>query len=168
MIGELAALGAAISWTVSALLYGRALQETRPISANIIRLTLTGSILLLFLVVIGKLSILTDLSSEIVVISALSGIIGLGLGDTLYLMSLSRIGVARAVPITCVYPLFSLVWAVVFISEPITWAVVVGAIVIVGGIWFLGRDTHASTVDKEETVGHWHDFSPPDRHSMVH
>ena len=147
MIGELAALGAAISWTVSALLYGRALQETRPISANIIRLTLTGSILLLFLVVIGKLSILTDLSSEIVVISALSGIIGLGLGDTLYLMSLSRIGVARAVPITCVYPLFSLVWAVVFISEPITWAVVVGAIVIVGGIWFLGRDTHASTVD---------------------
>jgi len=147
MIGELAALGAAISWTVSALLYGRVLQETRPISANIIRLTLTGSILLLFLVVIGKLSILTDLSSEIVVISALSGIIGLGLGDTLYLMSLSRIGIARAVPITCVYPLFSLVWAVVFISEPITWAVVVGAIVIVGGIWFLGRDTHASTVD---------------------
>jgi drug/metabolite transporter (DMT)-like permease len=147
MIGELAALGAAISWTVSALFYGKALQDARPISANIIRLTLTGSILLLFLVVIGKLSILTGLPSEVVVISALSGMIGLGLGDTLYLVSLSRIGVARAVPITCVYPLFSLVWAVVLIGEPITWAVVLGAVVIVGGIWFLGQETQPSRVD---------------------
>jgi drug/metabolite transporter (DMT)-like permease len=147
MIGELAALGAAISWTVSALFYGRALQEARPISANIIRLTLTGSIMLLFLVVIGKLSILTGLPSEVAGISALSGIIGLGVGDTLYLVSLSRIGVARTVPITCIYPLFTLVWATFLEGEPITWAVVLGAVVIVGGIWLLGRDTQASTVD---------------------
>jgi DME family drug/metabolite transporter len=146
MIGELAALGAAISWTVSALLYGKALQQTRPITANIIRLTLTGSILLLFLVILGKLTFLTSLPSGIVAISAVSGIIGLGLGDTLYMVSLSRIGVARAVPITCTYPLFSLVWAVFLAGEPITWAVVLGALVIVGGIWFLGQGTHASEV----------------------
>jgi len=150
MIGELAALGAAISWTVSALFYGKALQQARPISANIIRLTLTGSILLLFLVILGKLTFLTGLPSGVVVISAVSGIIGLGLGDTLYLVSLSRIGVARAVPITCVYPLFSLVWAVFLVGEPITWAVVLGAVVIVGGIWFLGQDTHASEVDTKK------------------
>jgi len=150
MIGELAALGAAISWTVSALFYGKALQQARPISANIIRLTLTGSILLLFLVILGKLAFLTGLPIEVVAISAVSGIIGLGLGDTLYLVSLSRIGVARAVPITCVYPLFSLVWAVFLVGEPITWAVVLGAVVIVGGIWFLGQGTHASEVDTKK------------------
>jgi drug/metabolite transporter (DMT)-like permease len=147
MIGELAAFGAAISWTVSALFYGRALQEVGPISANIIRLTLTGSILLLFLLASGKLSSLTGLPLGVVGISALSGIIGLGVGDTLYLVSLSKIGVARAVPVTCVYPLFTLVWAAFLLREPITWAVVLGAVVIVGGIWFLGRDTRASRVD---------------------
>ena len=147
MIGELAALGAAISWAVSALFYGKALQQARPISANIIRLTLTGSILLLFLLILGKLTFLTSLPSGVVVISAASGIIGLGLGDTLYLMSLRRIGVARAVPITCVYPLFTLVWAFFFAAEPVTWAVVVGAVVIVGGIWFLGQGTHSNEVD---------------------
>jgi uncharacterized membrane protein len=150
MIGELAALGAAISWTVSALFYGKALQQAKPISANIIRLTLTGSILLLFLVILGKLTFLTGLPTGVVVISAVSGIIGLGLGDTLYMVSLSRIGVARAVPITCVYPLFSLVWAVFFVGEPITWAVVLGAVVIVGGIWFLGQGTRASEVDTKK------------------
>ena len=150
MIGELAALGAAISWTVSALFYGKALQQARPISANIIRLTLTGSILLLFLIILGKLTFLTGLPSGIVVISAASGIIGLCLGDTLYMVSLSRIGVARAVPITCVYPLFSLVWSFFLIGEPITWAVVLGAVVIVGGIWFLGQSTHAGEVDTKK------------------
>jgi drug/metabolite transporter (DMT)-like permease len=150
MIGELAALGAALSWTVSALFYGKALQQARPISANIVRLTLTCSILLLFLVILGKLTFLTGLPSGVVVISAISGIIGLGLGDTLYLVSLSRIGVARAVPMTCVYPLFSLVWAVVFVGEPITWAVVLGAVVIVGGIWFLGQGTRASEADTKK------------------
>jgi drug/metabolite transporter (DMT)-like permease len=54
MIGELAALGAAVSWTISAMLYRNALQQSKPISANIIRLSFTSAILLLFLIFIGK------------------------------------------------------------------------------------------------------------------
>jgi drug/metabolite transporter (DMT)-like permease len=150
MLGELAALGAAISWAVSALLYGKGLQEARPISANIVRLTITGSILLLFLLVLGKLPILAGLPPDVILFSGLSGIIGLGVGDTLYLVSLSRIGVARAVPITCVYPLFSLLWAVSLTGERITWAIVLGAIAIVVGIWLLGQDAQASTVDTKK------------------
>jgi drug/metabolite transporter (DMT)-like permease len=38
MIGELTALGAAISWAVSALFYKKAVEAAKPISANIIRL----------------------------------------------------------------------------------------------------------------------------------
>ena len=145
MIGELAALGAAISWTVSALFYRKALEEASPISANIIRLTLTGSILLLLLVFLGKLTVLTTLPLELVLLASASGIIGLGLGDTLYFMSLKWIGVARAVPLTCIYPLFSVLWAVFLVGERITLAVVLGAVVIVLGILFLGQDSQANT-----------------------
>jgi drug/metabolite transporter (DMT)-like permease len=152
MIGELAALGAAISWTVSALLYGKALEEARPISANIIRLTLTGAILVLSLVALSKLGVLTSLPLEVVVFAGVSGIIGLGLGDTLYMVSLRRIGVARAVPITCIYPLFSLLWSVFLMGEQVTLAVVLGAFVIVVGIWFLGQDTQAGATDARKKV----------------
>jgi uncharacterized membrane protein len=145
MIGELAALGAAISWTVSALFYRKALEEASPISANIIRLTLTGSILLLLLVFLGKLTVLTTLPLELVLLASASGIIGLGLGDTLYFMSLKWIGVARAVPLTCIYPLFSVLWAVFLVGERITLAAVLGAVVIVLGILFLGQDSQANT-----------------------
>jgi drug/metabolite transporter (DMT)-like permease len=152
MIGELAALGAAISWTVSALFYRKALKEASPVSANIIRLTLTGSILLLLLVFLGKLNILTTLPLELVMLASASGIIGLGLGDTLYFVSLKWIGVARAVPLTCIYPLFSVLWAVFLVKEPITVSVVLGAVVIVLGILFLGQDSQAKTTDTRKTL----------------
>ncbi len=140
MIGELAALGAAISWTFSAILYRQALQQTKPISANIIRLSCTSAILLVFLVAIGKLGVLTNLSANVAVLATVSGIIGLGLGDTFYMLSLKLVGVARAVPITCTYPLFGLLWAVVFSGENITLGIVFGTIAIVVGIWFLSYE----------------------------
>ncbi|MEM3700545.1 MAG: hypothetical protein QXL57_06740 [Candidatus Bathyarchaeia archaeon] len=61
MIGELAALGAALTWTFSAVLYKEALLKTKPISANIVRLVCISAILIIYLMVIGKISILTTL-----------------------------------------------------------------------------------------------------------
>jgi DME family drug/metabolite transporter len=140
MIGEMAALGAALSWTVSALLYKKALERTKPVSANIIRLSCTSGVLLVFLLVIGKLWVLWDLPVQIAVLAVVSGLIGLGLGDTLYLVSLRMVGVARAVPLTCTYPLFNLLWAVFLVGEPLTLSSALGAVVIVLGIWLLSYE----------------------------
>ncbi|MDI6847933.1 MAG: DMT family transporter [Candidatus Bathyarchaeia archaeon] len=117
MIGEFAALGAAICWTVSAVLYKEALLRAKPISANIVRCVCTGVVLVVCLAVMGKFGVLTDLPLYAVVLTGVSGIIGLGFGDTLYMMSLKLIGVARAVPITCIYPLFNLLFAVFLKGE---------------------------------------------------
>ncbi|MGQ9530267.1 MAG: EamA family transporter [Candidatus Bathycorpusculaceae bacterium] len=146
MIGELAALGAALSWTISAMLYKRALLKTKPISANAARLTSTCLILLAFLVVSGRTAILTNLPAYAIALSCASGIIGLGFGDTLYMKSLKLIGVARAVPITCVYPLFNLLWAAFLLEEPVTLPIALGALIIVLGIWLLSREENPNAI----------------------
>jgi DME family drug/metabolite transporter len=143
MIGELSALGAAISWTASAVLYRKALAETKPIPANLVRLVCTSAILLLFLIIVGKFGALMNLPPYAVVLASISGIIGLGFGDTLYMASLKRIGVARAVPITCTYPLFNLLWSVFLVGQKITLPAILGAVAIVSGIWFLGETKEA-------------------------
>lgn len=152
MIGELAALGAAISWTVSALLYRKALLETRPVSANIIRLTLTSVVLLVFMVASGTFQVLTSLSTTVALLASISGIIGLGFGDTLYMISLKMIGVARAVPATCTYPLFNLAWAALIANGSVTWSVVLSAIIIVAGIWLLSLEKEKSTFGSQRSV----------------
>ncbi|MEM3596678.1 MAG: DMT family transporter [Candidatus Bathyarchaeia archaeon] len=139
MFGELAALGAALSWTVSAVMYKEALEKTKPISANIVRLASTSAILIAFTFAVGKFWVLMDLPLEAIVMACISGIIGLGFGDTLYMKSLKLVGVARAVPITCTYPLFNLLWATFFENESITLTIVLGAFAIVFGIWLLSQ-----------------------------
>ncbi|MEM3090485.1 MAG: DMT family transporter [Candidatus Bathyarchaeia archaeon] len=137
MIGELAALGAALCWTFSAVLYRKALVETTPISANVVRCAGTSLILFLFFALLGKVYVFASLPVHVVLLTSISGIIGLGLGDTLYMKSLEILGVARAVPITCTYPLFSLVWAYLFVGENLTLPLIFGATIIVLGIWLL-------------------------------
>jgi DME family drug/metabolite transporter len=152
MIGEFAALGAALSWTVSALLYKKALSDTKPVSANIVRLTLTSVVLLVFMVVAGLIGVLAKLSINVVVLAGASGVIGLGLGDTLYMVSLKMIGVARAVPVTCTYPLFNLVWVALFAHEAITWSVALGAVVIVLGVWLLSLEQKGESLNLRKKV----------------
>ena len=152
MMGELAALGAAICWTVSAIMYKEALLKTKPVSANIVRLVCTSIILVACLAIIGKFGVLMNLPACAVVLACVSGIIGLGFGDTLYMMSLKLIGVARAVPITCVYPLFNLLWAVFLVEEPITLSVILGAVTIVFGIWLLRQETDVGTAEMEKKI----------------
>jgi len=152
MIGEFAALGAAVSWTISALLYKKALSETKPVSANIVRLTLTSVVLLVFLVAAGLIGVLESLPMSVVVLAGVSGVIGLGLGDTLYMISLKMIGVARAVPVTCTYPLFNLVWVAIFAGEPVTWSVALGAVVIVLGVWLLSLQEKRDALSVQRRV----------------
>jgi DME family drug/metabolite transporter len=140
MIGELAALGAAICWTISAIMYKEALSKAKPISANIMRCVSTSIILVAILIAAGKFGVLTSLPAYAVVLACVSGIVGLGFGDTLYMVSLKLIGVARAVPITCTYPLFSLLWTVFLVKEQATLPAVLGAIIIIIGIWLLSQE----------------------------
>jgi DME family drug/metabolite transporter len=152
MIGEFAALGAAVTWTVSALLYKKALSETKPVSANIVRLTLTSAVLLVFMVAVGLIGVLAKLPVSVVALAGVSGVIGLGLGDTLYMVSLKMIGVARAVPVTCTYPLFNLVWVALFAGESVTWSVALGAVVIVLGVWMLSLEEKGEALGVQRKV----------------
>jgi len=149
MIGELAALGAAICWTASAVLYKKALQKTKPVSANIVRLTCTGGILLLVLIVAGKFGVLTSLPMNAAILAAVSGIVGLGLGDTLYMASLKLLGVARAVPITCTYPLFNILWAIFIVQEQVSQWTLIGAAVILSGIWLIAHEEEANQTEMQ-------------------
>jgi drug/metabolite transporter (DMT)-like permease len=139
MIGELAALGAALSWAIAPLLYLKALVGTKPVLANIVRVLTNGVVLVVVLLVLGGVEVLAELPLWILVVTIASGIVGLGVGDTLYMFGLKTLGVSRAVPLAATYPLFSLLWAVAFLGQPWSGAAVSGAIFIVFGIWLLSR-----------------------------
>lgn len=139
MIGELAALGAAISWAIAPILYRNALANTNPISANVVRCVTNGILLTILLVAFGLVNVLVALPSWVLVVTVISGAIGLGFGDTLYMLGLKIIGVSRAVPLASTYPLFGLIWAVGLLGQPLSAASLIGAATILLGIWLLSK-----------------------------
>ena len=145
MIGELAALGAAISWAIAPIMYRKALSNTSPVSANIVRCATNAAVLMILLFALGLGGVLASLPLWVVLVTVFSGLIGLGLGDTLYMTGLKTIGVSRAVPLASSYPLFGLIWAVSLLGQPLSFFAVVGAVVILLGIWLLSRRKDGET-----------------------
>jgi drug/metabolite transporter, DME family len=140
LIGELAAVGAAFCWAVAPLFYRQALFKAKPMAANIVRCSTNAVVMLIILFALGKWGTLASLPLNVMVIVVVSGIIGLGIGDTLYLYGLKTVGVSRAVPLSATYPLFTLIWATLLLGEPVTVTAVAGAVVILAGIWLLSRE----------------------------
>ena len=133
------ALGAALCWTVSAALYKAALSDAKPVSANISRCISTTVFFIACLCVMGRVQYLAALGLDSLLLAGLSGVIGLCVGDTLYMLSLKLIGVSRAVPVTCTYPLFTMLFAALFFSEQIALFVLLGAVLIIAGIWLISQ-----------------------------
>lgn len=145
MIGELAALAAAFCWTLSPVLYKVALSDAKPISANISRCVSTTIFLFVCLSLFGMLGNLATLRVDSLLLASFSGIVGLFLGDTMYMMSLVLIGVSRAVPISCVYPLFTTLFAVLFLGEQVTFFLLLGTVVIIVGAWLISQEKTGSS-----------------------
>jgi len=62
------------------------------------------------------------------------------------------VGVSRAVPVTCVYPLFTMLFATLFFNEQITLFLLMGAILIVVGIWLVSQEGNKSNNVARKTL----------------
>ncbi|MFH7860033.1 MAG: DMT family transporter, partial [Candidatus Aenigmatarchaeota archaeon] len=77
-------------------------------------------------------------------------------GDLIYMYSLDSIGVSRAVPISSIYPLFTIFFSFLFFNERISFIVFIGALIIILGIWILYKEekSNYSNDNKNDKKGY--------------
>jgi len=149
MLGELAALFAAICWAISPVLYKIALRDVKPIPANISRCLSTMTLLLLFSVFSGAFQNFGSFQAEFIQLAILSGIFGRFLGDTMLLVSLDLLGVSRAVPIHSSLPLFTTFFGVLFLGDAVTLFLVLGTVAIVTGTLLVSQESESMNIPKK-------------------
>ena len=98
----------------------------------------------------GRTAGARDLSPEAILLMVGSMAVGGGLGDSLYVLSMSRIGLSRAYPIAGTYPAVTLLLAVLFMHEVVTVELVAGLALVVGGVMLISRPAAA---DGEQGAG---------------
>ncbi len=133
-LGALASLGAAMAWAVTSLLARSLMPELGSVAVNAIRSTIGGALLVVWVLATAGAGAFTAISTTAWVLLALSIVMAIALGDTVFFESTRALGLARAMTISTTYPLGAALIAAVFLGEPVTLPIAVGALVTLAGL----------------------------------
>jgi len=138
--GEVAALSAAALWAVSTVILTAETRRLGAIPLNALRSAFAALFLIVAVLATGVVDEVRDMNAATTIAMVGSGILAMGVGDSLYFASLAIIGAALAVPISIsVYPLLTFLIAAFWLDEEITWGILLGTAFIVGGVSLLVR-----------------------------
>jgi drug/metabolite transporter (DMT)-like permease len=113
--GEVAAICAAFLWALATTLYSGIGQHVPPLELNLAKGMIATALLLITLLVRGDL--LAAIDPLALGLLLLSGVVGIGLGDTAYLESLKRLGVRRTLLLEMLAPPSAGLIALAFLGE---------------------------------------------------
>lgn len=132
-LGETACLGAALLWAVSVQIFALPIARHGARTVNLFKCTFATVLLGLTLLVVGGWGVLGRASGVDLALVALSGIVGLTLGDTALFAAVSHIGVHRGLLLQTTAPVFAaaLAWP---LGERLSTGQVLGSLVILIGV----------------------------------
>ncbi len=127
------------------------LQSVKATSATILSL-MTGLVVALILALVFEFEDLVSVSLVAVGWFALVGVLHFALGRFLFYQTMRYIGAARGTSVSQSYPLFALIFAVIFLGETPTIPVVTGTLLIVGGLYVLLSERSGTQITKKNRV----------------
>ena len=131
-VGEVAAMAAAALWAIASIFYARMGQTISPLVLNFTK----GCVAIVFLLTTLWLLDRPFPSSELrnLLMLALSGVLGIGLGDTCFFRSLTLLGPRRTLLLESLAPPLSALLALLFLGEVLSRPSLLGIFFTVGGV----------------------------------
>lgn len=137
--GELAALGAACLWALSAVIYARLGQKIPPMALNLSKGVIAIAFIALTLIVQGNV-FPSGINAVALGCLLLSGIFGIGLGDTFYFEALNNIGARRTLLLQALAPLLAALMALICLQETLSLGAWLGIwLTVMGVTWVISE-----------------------------
>jgi len=135
MKGELLAIIAAMLWGIAPIFDKMAIMDSNvsPVLANLIRSVGAFSILVLIALIMKDFNFSAFTPQRITFLLTAGSIAG-GVAMIIFYLALRQIGASKTVPLSSIYPLFTVIMSAVFLSEAVTSKVLIGAFLIVTGV----------------------------------
>ncbi len=125
MLGIVSALGAAGSWTYACYLWR---QQTEYFSASQINITKNIIALIIFSPVILTFNFQSDFTE--ILILFVSGIIGISIGDTFYIIALQKLGTRRTLTVEALSPILATILGSTLLGENLSIKIWLGIFVV--------------------------------------
>lgn len=134
LLGAIAALASALAWAYGAILFRRLVEKVLPLGLTLIK-SLIG------MCIIGALLVFLRperIDGPDVLNLALSGLVGIAIGDALFFKSLLYLGPRLAILLGCSGPVFTVVLAVLILRESVSGITAFGIAMVISGVaWVL-------------------------------
>lgn len=130
--GEIAALGAALIWASASVVYTGVGRQISPLTLNFTKGWIAIVLLLLTFWFTGQT--LPNLPVPGLILLLLSGIVGIGFGDTAYFHALNCIGARRTLLFETLAPCLSGLLAWIFLRETLSLQACFGILLTLGGV----------------------------------
>jgi drug/metabolite transporter (DMT)-like permease len=138
--GEIAALVAAVLWAFASVVYGRVGAYIPPLHLNLIKAIIAIIFLFITVAATGELSLV--IAPIPLCLLLLSGIVGIGLGDTAFLAGINTLGARRLLLMETLAPPMTAVLALIFLKERLNVSAWCGVLLTILGVaWVISERT---------------------------
>ena len=144
MLGIFSALGAATSWTYACFLWR---QQTQYFTASKLNLIKNILAFIIFLPILFTLNFQNNTTEVLLLL--ISGVIGIALGDSFYIMALRIIGTRKTLTIEAISPIIATFLGAIFLREMLSFKLYFGVFIVsisLLGIAFEGRKENISSI----------------------
>jgi len=127
--GEVFALGAAISWATAVILFRKSGETVHPLALSLFKST-QALVLFLFTLLALKEPLFRDIPVRDYILFLTSGVIGIGVCDTLFFLSLNILGAGLSAIVGCLYSPSIITMSMLFLGESLSITQIGGAVMI--------------------------------------
>src|SRR3989442_12446072 len=119
-VGALCALGSAMSWSVTSLMVSALAPGIGTFTINAARTTLTAVLVVGWMLAAGGLEVILTLSVGSLALLAVSIVLAIAIGDTIFFESTQRLGPGRALTLSMSYPVVAASLAALLLGARLT------------------------------------------------
>ncbi len=149
--GHIWSLLNAVTIAFAIILYRKSGESVNPIGLNLFKNILAFILFIPTIYLFGETLFRPAPVSDYVIL-LVSGALGIGLGDSLFFMSLNRLGAGRVAIVDCMYAPFTIGLAFIFLGESLTALQLIGATMIISAVLAGALERMPTTTARRQTV----------------
>ncbi len=149
--GETLSLTTAIIWAISVVFFKKSGETVAPLGLNLFKNTLTLLLIPPTMLVFGQALFMPAPLNDYILL-LLSGVIGIGVADTLFFKSLNLLGAARSAIVDCLYSPIIIALSIFWLGERLTVFQALGALIIVSAVFTIGREKGLVEISQRQLI----------------
>lgn len=149
--GEMLSLGCAVAWATGVIFMRKSTHEVSPLILNLFKILLATLLFIPTILIAGE-SLVSLLLYKKVAILCLSGIIGIGIADTLWLSALKKTNASTVAIIDCSYSPSVVGLSFVFLGEVLSWMQFLGGLIVISSLFLVAIYNGEKSFKKESHI----------------